>query len=78
MRIISQNGEFDFPYDAIALRANDHAIYARFGNADARDILVAVYNDEDMVKKAMNRLITYAGTNMPFFQFPTQEDLSNR
>lgn len=77
MRIISQNGEFDFPYDAIALRASDHAIHALFG-PDARAVLVAVYNDEDMVRKAMNRLITYAGTNMPFFQFPKQGDLSNR
>ena len=77
MRIISQNGEFDFPYDAIALRASDHAIHALFG-PDARAILVAIYKDEDMVKKAMNRLLTYMGTNMPFFQFPTPEELNNR
>lgn len=77
MRLISQNGEFDFPYDAVVLRANEHAIYARYGT-DARDILVAVYNDEDMVKKAMNRLLTYTGTNIPFFQFPTPEELNNR
>ena len=77
MRIISQNGEFDFPYDAIALRASDHAIHALFG-PDARAILVALYNDEDLVRKAMNRLLTYTGTNMPFFQFPTPEELNNR
>lgn len=77
MRIISQNGEFDFPYDAVALRANDRAIYARFGT-DARDVLMAVYNDEDMVKKAMNRLLTYTGTNIPFFQFPTIEEIATK
>jgi hypothetical protein len=74
MRIISQNGEFDFPYEHTLIRATDRAIYSRFGT-DARDILIGVYGNEDSVKRAMNRLFTYVGTNMPCYQFPMPEEL---
>ena len=73
MRIVSQNGEFDFPYEMTALRVYERHVYARFG-ADARDVLMAVYNDSEMAKKAMNRLFSYVGTSMPFFQFPFAEE----
>lgn len=72
LRVISQNGEFDFPYDKICIRITDRTVYARTMN-DSRDILIAVYSNPEKVKKAMDTLLTYHSNKMPFYQFPEEK-----
>lgn len=69
MRIISQNGEYDFPYDMIVLRGTDNAVYARV-LTDMRDILIAVYDNEKEVQKQMDNAINSNALKRPYFQFP--------
>lgn len=72
LRVISQNKEFDFPYDRICLRITERTIYARTMN-DSRDILLAVYSNREKVEHAMDTLLTYHTNKMPFFQFPEEK-----
>ena len=85
MRIISQGGHADLPYEEIALCINCDDIIATHNN---KEHLIARYSTVEKAKKAMEMLhITYKGNKVeevyqegtnyyhPTFQFPADEDV---
>lgn len=76
MRIISQNGEYDFPYDMVVLRGTENAVYARV-LTDMRDILIAVYDNEKEVHRQMDNAVNSNALKRPYFQFPISKELGH-
>lgn len=53
MRVISQNGEFDFPYEQIVVQRNENIIFARLvADSKARNTL-GEYETPEKAEKAM-------------------------
>lgn len=63
MRIISQNGEVDLPYEMTALFAYDNRVEAVFsGSIQKSPYVIAMYESKEKCKKAMEMLNrVYAG-----------------
>ena len=63
MRIISQNGEVDLPYEMTALFAYDNRIEAVFsGSIQKSPYVMAIYENKEKCQKAMKMLNrVYAG-----------------
>ncbi len=63
MRIISQNGEVDLPYEMTALFAYDNRIEAVFsGSIQKSPYVMAIYENKEKCKKTMKMLNrAYAG-----------------
>lgn len=56
MRVISQNREFDFPYEQIVVQRNENILYARLtSDSKARNVL-GEYNTPEKAEKAMEML----------------------
>ena len=72
MRIISQNGEYDLPYEMVVLRYTENAVYARV-LTDMRDILIAVYDSAEQVGKHTQSIVNHYALKRPYFQFPENE-----
>ena len=85
MRVISQDGTLDIPYEQVVIQRFNGEIY--FLNKDltgiddlGSDIVIAKYSTEEKAKKAMEMLREeyqkYASQNyMKVFQFPAEEEL---
>jgi len=85
MRIISQDGTIDAPYDTTSLSIwNNHdsefhkfRIYAHMRNHDGRPLILAIYSKESKAKKAMDMLHQewqdYGESG--FFKFPADGDI---
>lgn len=85
MRVISQDGAKDFPYDnawvSVCEGCINGRVYVRMqicGYDDSVD--VADYSTKEKAKKAMemlrNKYMEYTSTNyLKIFQFPTEEEL---
>lgn len=56
MRVISQNGEFDFPYEQIVVQRNENIIYARLVAVDKAKNVLGVYETPEKAEKAMEML----------------------
>lgn len=56
MRVISQDGKFDFPYEQIAVYRNENIVLCRFSNVERSSNTLGVYSTEDKVEKAMQML----------------------
>ena len=54
MRIISQDGEYDIPYESSVLRIEENVIWAFPTHAD--EYIVARYSTEEKAEKAMQKL----------------------
>lgn len=53
MRVISSNGEFDFPYDQIVVQRNENIVFARLvADSKARNVL-GEYETPEKAEKAM-------------------------
>lgn len=56
MRVISQNGEFDFPYEQIVVHRNENIIFARLvADSKVRNVL-GEYGTLEKAEKAMEML----------------------
>lgn len=77
MRVISQSGMFDFPYEQIAVYRNDNNVFCRFSNVERSANLLGSYSTEEKAEKAMEMLrgewLDYADGGL--FQFPKDEDV---
>lgn len=69
MRIISQNGEHDFPYEQIGIRNADGVIFAKL-LADSRDVLLAMYNSQEEADEILDVMRDDFSDNRTVFQFP--------
>lgn len=56
MRVISQNGEFDFPYEQIVVQRGENIIYARLVSVDKARNVLGEYETPEQAEKAMKML----------------------
>jgi hypothetical protein len=85
MRVISQDGTLDIPYEQVVIQRFKGEIYFLNKNLTGiddlvSDIVIAKYSTEEKAKKAMEMLREeyqkYASQNyMKVFQFPADEEL---
>ena len=85
MRVISQDGTLDIPYEQVVIQRFNGEIYFLNKNLTGiddlgSDIVIAKYSTEEKAKKAMEMLREeyqkYASQNyMKVFQFPAEEEL---
>lgn len=85
MRVISQDGTLDMPYEEVIIQRFRSRIYFLNKNLIGveslnEDMQIAEYSTEEKAKKAMEMLREeyqkYASQNyMKVFQFPTEEEL---
>ena len=85
MRVISQDGTLDIPYEQVVIQRFNGEIYFLNKNLTGiddlgSDIVIAKYSTEEKAKKAMEMLREeyqkYASQNyMKVFQFPAGEEL---
>lgn len=85
MRVISQDGTIDVPYEQVVIRRFNRVIYFLNKNLTGvesviNDIEMASYSTEEKAKKAMemlrNKYMEYTSTNyLKIFQFPAEEEL---
>ena len=87
MRVISQDGTIDVPYEissfSMAVGKYDgveHAAIYCYNSSTAAGTKMAEYNSKEKAKKAMemlrNKYMEYTSTNyLKIFQFPAEEEL---
>lgn len=85
MRVISQDGTIDLPYEQVIIQCFKKNIYFLNKNLIGVeqlicDRVVAKYSTEEKAKKAMellrNKYMEYTSTNyLKVFQFPAEEEL---
>lgn len=82
MRVISQDGTIDLPYEQVIIRRHDKSIYLM--EHLTSDVEIAKYSTEEKAKKAIEMLRTCAlvvkedfttFTISYYFQFPEDEGL---
>lgn len=56
MRLISQDGKFDIPYDEIVVELFDKCVVGRLKEYVGRDIVLGSYSTESKAEKAMEML----------------------
>ena len=56
MRVISQNGEFDFPYEQIAVSCSNNQVACRLFADQKNCIVLGVYSTDEKAQKAMEML----------------------
>lgn len=56
MRVVSANGEFDFPYEQIVVCRNENIVYARLVPADNARNVLGEYETPEKAEKAMEML----------------------
>ena len=56
MRLISQDGKFDIPYDEIVVELFDKCVVGRLKEYIGRDIILGSYSTEEKAEKAMEML----------------------
>ena len=67
MRLISQDGKFDIPYDEIVVELFDECVVGRLKDYIGRDIILGSYSTEEKAQKAMEMLRTaYVGLPILF------------
>lgn len=73
MRVISQNGKFDLPYENLAIFVEYENVIARFEN---ERYLLGNYSSEAKAIKAMEALKeTYTHPYIRYFQFPQDSEI---
>ena len=56
MRVISQDGKFDIPYDEIVVEIFDKCVVGRLNEYIGRDIILGSYSTEAKTQKAIEML----------------------
>lgn len=85
MRIISQDKEFDLPYEETTIRAFDNGTVAAFPLTDLESnafIIMAEYSTKEKAIKAMEMCREYYDSiffepNSEIFQFPAEEEVED-
>lgn len=89
MRIISQDGKLDFPYESCFVRRLGSQILVIFNNMDVPEEVLATYSTRDKAEMVMRKLRdnyaynwkiehglqTYYGDEPCVFQFPQEEEI---
>lgn len=89
MRIISQDGKLDFPYESCFVRRLGSQILAIFNNMDVPQKVLATYSTSEKAERAMRKLQnnysyvwkiehglqTYYDNEPCVFQFPQENDI---
>lgn len=72
MRLVSQNGEFDVPYEITALSRTRNIIRAYVPIVGEKGTVIAVYSEEEQAKEAMSMAMYAHISNKPIFMFPKE------
>ena len=72
MRLVSQNGEFDAPYEITALSRTENIIRAYVPIVGGKGTVMAVYSTEEQAKEAMSMVMYAHISNKPIFMFPKE------
>lgn len=88
MRIISQDGSVDFPYEVCYVWILGSQILATLTSTDLSEQVLATYSTQEKAKKAMQMLHSYYKNYMtekiykqgirnmwPLFQFPQENEI---
>lgn len=76
MRLISQDGDLDMPYENIILTRNGGVIYAHM-DANSRGNLMAEYSSEELAIRAMKKVHNAYGNGLfAVFRFPSEEEMN--
>lgn len=78
MRLISQTGDIDVPYESSAIARADGLIVAYSVNYDSNKIVMGIYSTEEKAKKVMERLHNiYAEFTIAniVFRFPKDDEV---
>ena len=62
VRIISQDGTLDFPYERVILSCDEHNIYVKFPGESIKYV-VATYQKEGLAHKQMTRIRNFCDAN---------------
>ena len=74
MRLISQNGAIDVPYEMSAIRNDDNLIILCMAGETGKGSVIATYSTSKKAQKAMEMLHeAYACER--YFRFPQDEDV---
>lgn len=78
MRLISQTGDIDVPYESSAIARADGLIVAYSVNYNSNKIVMGMYSTEEKAKKVMKRLYNiYAEFTIAniVFRFPEDDEV---
>lgn len=75
MRVISQNGEFDFPYEQIAVYRNDNQVACRMFADQKNSNVLGVYSSDEKAQKAMEMMRVSYGNSSYMFQFSQDSEV---
>ena len=79
MRLISQNGNFDIPYDEIVVELFDKCVVGRLKEYIGRDIILGAYSTDEKAQKAMEMLRTaYVGLPILFQNVDMNESVVDK
>lgn len=70
MRLISQSGEFDVPYEIASLSRTENIIRAYIPDVGKKGTIMAVYSTEEQAKEAMSMVMYAHISNKPIFILP--------
>ena len=72
MRLISQTGDIDIPYETTSLSRTENIIRAYVSMDGEIGMLMAVYSTEEQAKEAMSMLMYAHISNKPIFILPKE------
>lgn len=72
MRLISQTGDIDIPYENTSLSRAENIIRAYIPKVSEKGTIMAVYSTEEQAKEAMSMLMYAHISNKPIFILPKE------
>lgn len=72
MRLISQTGDIDIPYENASLSRAENIIRAYIPETGEKGTIMAVYSTEEQAKEAMSMVMYAHISNKPIFIFPKE------
>lgn len=73
MRLISQTGDIDIPYENASLSRAENIIRAYIPKTGEKGTIMAAYSTEEQAKEAMSMVIYAHISNKPIFILPKEE-----
>ena len=72
MRLISQTGDIDIPYETTSLSRTENIIRAYVPMVGEKGTIMAIYSTEEQAKEAMSMLMYAYISNKPIFILPKE------
>ena len=72
MRLISQTGDIDIPYETTSLSRTENTIRAYVSMDGEIGMLMAIYSTEEQAKEAMSMIMYAYISNKPIFILPKE------